>query len=684
MDKSAIRVLVIDDEAEVRHLLRQYLSNEGYSVDTAPTGEEGLDKLSVSKYNVVVCDIKMPGINGIETMERIKQHDPSIEVILITGYSSVTSAIESMKKGAFDYVKKPFKLEELDILIQRAVERRNTQMLLGLYEVSKLIFSTVRFDELLDKIIQLTGEVLGADGASIMLFDEEERLYVAAHSGLETDVASRTRVKMGEGIAGRIAAEKEPVILQGTIEDDPRFKGMKGKADIRSSIVHPLIIKGEVIGILNIKRTKGEDLYCEEDLKKTSVFASHIAMAIENANLYRELEAKVEELNRAYDDLQASQEQLVVSEKLAALGNMTAGVAHEINNPLTIVMGFTEHLMRSSGLPKEVGSILDKIHLSTVRCRRIIKNLLSFARAEGSEKRNLQILDILNDVKEFISHKMQLNNIELVTQFPDSLPLVNGNSDLLRQVILSIIGNAIYSVSSAGSAGRIVIRAMVDEGKIMLKFTDNGEGISEQNISKIFDPFFTTKKVGEGMGLGLSACYGILKDHGGCIHAESAKGEGAVFTVELPCTSRPPTQSGDYETTGERKFSRVKRILIIDDESFILDLYRDVLEEKEYQVETISDGREGLKRIMTGSHDLVILDWRMPGMDGKEIYRTVIERDPDLARKIVFVSGDTVNVDELDLLEHKERRFLSKPFKVEELMEVIRHFEEEQPVSSRE
>ena len=679
MDKTAIRVLVIDDEESIRGLLQEYLSTEGYMVDTADGGADGLEKVKAGGYNVVLCDLKMPEMNGIEVMERIRSHDESVEVILITAYGTISSAVESMKKGAFDYIKKPFELAELGVVIQRAVERRNMQTLLGLYEVSKLIFSTVKSEELLQMIVQLTSEVLGADETSIMLLDQEEKLYIAAHSGLDGDVASNTRLGMGEGIAGRIAMEKKPAVLHDNVEDYPGFEGVEGRRHVRSSIIHPLIAKGRLLGVLNIKRTKTEIRFTQHDLKKATIFASHIAQAIENAGLYRELEEKVEELNLAYDELRDKQERLLVSEKLSALGNMTAGVAHELNNPLTVIVGFTEYLVRSPELSQNMKSMLEKIHLSTLRCRRIIKNLLSFAKVEGTEKREIQVLEIIKDIVEFVSHEMKLNNIQLLADLPNSLPPVKGNSDMLRQVMLSIISNASHSILTTESEGRIVIEAMERDDKVVLRFMDNGRGIPEENLGRIFDPFFTTKKIGEGKGLGLSACYGILKDHGGSISAESAYGEGAVFTVELPALPASSQETEGPDSAGETRMTHIRKVLVIDDEDFILDLCRTVLEEGGYQVDTISDGREGLQEILAARHDLIILDCKMPGIDGKEIYHEVFARDPGLADKIIFISGDTVSLEELGFLEHKEKRLLPKPFKVHELLDTIAYFEQLQP-----
>ena len=659
-EKSDLRILVIDDEVNICEILAQYLSDCGHHVDVASNGEEGLSKMRGGAYNLVICDLYMPGMGGIETLERIKELDENIEVILITGHCSIESAVESMKKGAYDYLSKPFNLEELEILINRAVEKRNMHTLVGLYEVSRLIFSSLDTEEILKTVVDTSARLLAADDTSIILLDKSGRLHVAASSDHPRSEESNRRMAMCERVAEKIAASRHPVIINAAADGSPAA----------CSIIQPIVTRNAMLGFLNANRNRECAVFTEHDLKKTSILASSIGQAIENANLYSELQRKITQLNEAYSELQSHHDKLIVAEKLSALGKMTAGVAHELNNPLTVMVGFTEHLLGSGDMSDKSREILSKVNDSALRCRRIIKNLLSFARMKGSEKTDVQLVVILKDIREFLSQEMKVNNIDLVMKVPGELPAVHANSDMLRQVILSIINNSTHAITSAQRPGEISVTASSDSRNVLLTFKDNGQGISRDNLRRIFDPFFTTKRVGEGAGLGLSACYGIVEDCGGHIRAESTEGQGTTIYVELPVSASSASETRE-ETTSIVPEAASLKLLVVDDEEMICDLYGDVLRSHGYNVETTTNSNDGLERILRGSYDLIILDWRMPGMDGKEIYETVASQKPDFASRVIFISGDTVNIDQLRI---PNSRFLLKPFKVDELLETINSF----------
>ncbi len=674
MASKKARVLVIDDEKDVRDILSLFLSSEGYDVDAAVNGEHGIEKLNTQNADVVITDINMPGIDGIKTLERIKDVFSDIEVIMITGYGSIESAVECMKKGAFDYISKPFNLEEIKITVQRALEKSELQTLIALYEASKSIFSTVRLDELLKTIIDLTGKVLKADETSIMLFDEQRKLYIAESSGLDSEVIRNTRLALCEGIAGKIAKEKAPVIIGEELNNDPRFSDTESRGDIKSSIVHPIITKGKVFGVLNINRIQIGEPFTENDLKKATIFVSHIAQAIENANLYRELEIKIEELNRAYAELERGQEQIIQSEKLSAIGKLVAGVAHELNNPLTAVMGFSEFLL-TCDCSDEIKSHLMKIHSGATRCKKIIQNLISFSRDQKPSKVQTNVNNLLDDVIEISKFDIEKNNIVFRKEIAQNLPTILANPDKIKEVFLCLIRNACYSMSQKPGQRQLIIRTEQTDDFVSIDITDNGIGISSVNLKRIFDPFFTTKDVGKGVGLGLSTSYGIVKNHGGEIAVESDEGSGATFTVKLPFKKEPPAFEKEFVVIEKKKISQGKRVLVVDDEEFILDLCKSVLEKSGYQVTTIPDGKAAIKEIENNSYDVILLDIRMPGLNGQDVYSYVKNKNPQLAGRIIFSTGDIVSEETRNLLEETGNPHIDKPFNMDDLIRIVQDTE---------
>ncbi|HXG66369.1 MAG TPA: ATP-binding protein [Blastocatellia bacterium] len=249
------------------------------------------------------------------------------------------------------------------------------------------------------------------------------------------------------------------------------------------------------------------------------------------AGMYADLESKVEERTRQLKDLQ---QQLVQVEKMSAIGNLVSGIAHELNNPLTVIMGYTELALRrlkgTAADPKEV-KFLEDILAEAERCRRIVAKLLQFARPETPERRSVHINELIEQAVQLRSYEMQVSGIEVVREYDPSDPVIDADAHKLQQVILNLLDNAYDAIREAGRPGKIWLRTKAAEGKLTIEVLDNGTGISEP--ARVFDPFYTTKEVGQGTGLGLSISYGIIEEHHGTIRAENWA-EGARFTIILP------------------------------------------------------------------------------------------------------------------------------------------------------
>ncbi len=285
-----IRILIIDDEEGMRDWLFYELGKQGYSVVTAENGIEGIEKVKKERFDIAIVDIKMPEMDGITVLENIKKIDSDIEVIMSTGYGTMETAIESMRRGACDYITKPYNVEVITIVVEKAVEKQRLKEIIALYEISKAILSTIEFDRLLKLSINLTMKVLNSDSASLTLFNDEKNLYIAAASyNLKAGANKTTELNSENQIVSLAIKEKQPLLLNGDLNKIPRFKDIKGREGIKSSMVIPLIGKAEVMGALNINRIKNNEPFIENDLRKAGVFASQIALAVENAKLFKEL-----------------------------------------------------------------------------------------------------------------------------------------------------------------------------------------------------------------------------------------------------------------------------------------------------------------------------------------------------------------------------------------------------------
>ena len=250
-----------------------------------------------------------------------------------------------------------------------------------------------------------------------------------------------------------------------------------------------------------------------------------------------------DQLESTVDTLKTTQAQLIQSEKLSGIGEFVAGVAHELNNPLTSVMGFAELLKHTDTNPQHQKQ-LDMIHKSAMRCTKIVQSLLSFARRHQPERKLSSVNELVEGAVEFLQYQLRTSNIEVTTRLDSQLPKTMLDPHQVQQVFLNIINNARQAIEAHQPKGRISITSEHCGQNIRVTFQDNGPGIPEGHLSKVFDPFFTTKEVGKGTGLGLSLCYGIIREHGGTITVRSRPGEGAAFVVELPISTTVATASG--------------------------------------------------------------------------------------------------------------------------------------------
>jgi two-component system, NtrC family, sensor kinase len=372
------------------------------------------------------------------------------------------------------------------------------------------------------------------------------------------------------------------------------------------------------------------------------------------------------------------QQQLIQSEKLSAIGELISGIAHELNNPLTGVMGYAQLLQSRKDLDEKVKESLQKINSLALRCQKIVQNLLSFARKQKPERKLCNVNEILERTVDLRNYELKVNNIDVEHDLDRFLPRTIADAHQLQQVFLNLITNAEQAILEHQGRGKMTLRTRVDATgtRIVIEVSDTGPGIPESHLTKVFDPFFTTKEVGKGTGLGLSLSYGIIKEHGGNIFARSRLGDGATFVVEIPVIHRlhEEPQLPFQIVPPALKFEslvRNKRMLVVDDERYILDFFVEVFRHVPMRVDTACDGGAAMEMIEQNEYDVIVTDYRMPNMDGRQLFDWIRLERPALQNKIVFVTGDTVSAETRRFFEGNAARYLAKPFKIEEVKDVI-------------
>jgi two-component system NtrC family sensor kinase len=362
------------------------------------------------------------------------------------------------------------------------------------------------------------------------------------------------------------------------------------------------------------------------------------------------------------------QDQLIQSEKMSAIGQLIAGIAHDLNNPLASVVGFADFLAEVPNVPATIREPLTVVREEAERASSIVRNLLGFARKQDHQRRPTALKPLLDATFVLLRNQLMAQRVEAEIDIEPDLPMPDVDPNQIQQVFVNLINNAAQAIASTGRPGTIMVRARRWLDGVAIDVIDDGPGMSDALATQVFEPFFTTKAEGEGTGLGLSISQGIVKEHGGRIMLSSEEGKGSTFTVQLPLSTRSAAPSTNPCARGPGKRLRV---LVVDDEPHILHYMRATLEAWGHIPIVASDGEEALARATNEQFDLIISDLRMPRYGGREFYEELARRNAAMAERLIFSTGDTVRGDTLTFLETLDRPYLHKPFSLAELRSLL-------------
>jgi signal transduction histidine kinase len=675
-DPEPVAVLVIDDEAGVRDMLGEALRRKGYTVTEAADGDAAVERVRAARFDVALCDLKMPGIDGLETLRQIKEINPDIEIIIMTGYGTMENAIESHRQGAFDFLVKPVVMQDLLFSVGKALERRDMRERLGLFELSRTIFSTLDPDELYGRVLQSAIQVLRGDDASLMLLDENRNLHIALSTSLQQEILAETHLAIGERVAGRVAQQFEPVVINDDVGRDERFQGVVPLRRVNAAVVCPLVMRGELFGVLNINRVKSPDRYTERDRRNAMILSSLVALALGNARLHNELQARLRQLGD-------TQEEVIQTEKMTALGNLLSGVAHELNNPLCGVLGYAQLMQQDDPAPKMRKGI-EVIVREAERAARIVNNLLTFARREKPEKKPLGVNGVLLKTIERKAYDLKVSRVEVKADLDPKLPFILGDFHQLQAVFGNLITNAQQAMFETHGKGILTIRTERRGPLVTITFADDGPGIPRENARRVFDPFFTTKEVGEGTGLGLSVCFAIVREHGGTIRVGGQPGQGATFTVELPvaqpgaqeAAGAPADPGQDRGTAPAQAVASPgapgPRVLVADTQQHVQDVLVELLGGMGCRVDTAETGDGALAKIRKGNYDALIADYALPRLDGRALLEALRSEKPSLARRVIFLASDAMSPNLMEFAATSGSLLVGKPFDLETMRTALR------------
>ncbi len=530
------KILVIDDEQGIRELLVSELVRQGYAAESVRDGEEALGRLTQDKYDLVITDIKMPRVDGLQVLSAVKKASPETEVIIVTGYATVESAVQAMKDGAYYFIQKPFNLDELSVLIEKALEKSELKTLIALYESSKAIFSSLKLEELFPVMISLLRKVVRADEIALLLVDNMEQYYLAAASfPLVSHPYGADFMSLAERIHSPRQEADAPVIIRSPVAENPLMRNLFRAADLKSLVAYPLSLKSRNVGTLIVARTLNHSDFSSTDIRNLSIFVSQITQAIVNTKLYEKLEIKISELENAQRQLEHARRQLVLAEKMSTVGRMASGIVQRLSDPVNVMEGHLETLGTVSGCAAEGLSALKE---DVSRFRAIINNLLSFAATEGAPSAECDVNQLISGIPAPVEDDFRNNGIEFARNLSNSIPKIKGDGSLLQQAVVNMLINARQSFSdcaeAAGRQKKVTVSTSFSDGEVHIEVNDNGCGIEDAIIDKIFEPFFTTKNTERHIGIGLSIAYIIVERHKGNIRVSSTPKEGTSFIIDLP------------------------------------------------------------------------------------------------------------------------------------------------------
>jgi two-component system NtrC family sensor kinase len=529
--------------------------------------------------------------------------------------------------------------------------------------VAAAVSRSLDFEEVLEKSLAALTEVTGHELASFHLISPDgHSLILRGERGLSPRLREVNQVlPYGEGLIGQAAARGRTLVVRDVRTSPdllPAARPVVEAEGIRGFVCVPIRARDRILGTISLGR-QTPDPFSEEEVALLESAADQIGVALDNARLYSESRRQLEELRR-------TQAQLIHAEKLSAVGELAAGVAHEINNPLTTILGEVQLLLLSH-LGKEVQERLQVVSEETLRAARIVQNLLLFAGRYPPQRSLCQVADQLQRVLDLKGYHLHTDDIRIETHF-EPAPLVWADENQLQQVFLNIIQNAHQAMKTAHGRGTLVVRLRSPESGVRVEVLDDGPGISAADLPRIFDPFFTTKPPGVGTGLGLSVSYRIVTEHGGRLWAENRPEGGAAFFVELP-VGAPGPEVGSAPTLPPKSM----KILVVEDEAGVAGVLSGLLRRLGHEAEIAPDGRDALKRVEATPYDLLIVDLKMPGLGGRQFWEALRDKGSPLARRLAFMSGNARSPELTDLVREAGALALPKPFTFENVSALLRN-----------
>ena len=582
--------------------------------------------------------------------------------------------LESLQRANQELSKMALALQEHNRELTRKAKRFTF-----LHDMNTKMLPSYGLSEMLNVIVTSLREGFGVE-RGFMFMADGEREILEGKIWTDKDIEpqdlllsiARPGVVSGEGY-DKLDAEVTTTIEETSLAiKDSSWVGERITEIIQQNnlIVVPMVAQDKSVGQIVIDNRASKLTYSDKELEELLTFGSATGVAISRYKLQEKLNERSEELAAAVWKEELAREQLMRGERLASVGKMAAGAAHEINNPLAVISGRAQMLLKDEKNEKKAKA-LKLIVEQTRRASKILTDLMGFARPAMPKSEPTNVNFVIHHVLSMVENQLKLKNIECERKFAQGLPKILADKHQLEQVFLNIVLNAEHAMQQGGTL-TVSTTLSNAKDKVIIKFVDTGVGIPKESLSHIFEPFFTTKEEGEGTGLGLSMSYGIITSHNGAIDVESTVGKGATFTITLPValpvqeTSRETPEPPPKKKVPPSGKNGLASILVVDDEEHIRDLLSETLTVRGYQVQTAQNGLSAIEVLNERHVDLMLLDMRMPVKDGLGLLDQIKDRLPGLP--VIIVTGLASNEEVQEALQRGAFSCLRKPFEIDTLL----------------
>ena len=521
------KIFIIDDEPGILRLCQRLLERANYQVDGVVEPEKGLEILHEQQFDLLLVDIRMPGMDGFKVIERTRQMQPDIAVVIMTGFGTIETAIRALRQGADGLILKPF--EEGNALVkavQEALHERwqkqevaRLRTIRPLLTIAENLFSETRTEVLIELILRAIKSHLRSDHAAI--YQREAGESFIALLGSDGKALPEEHARAKAGIIGRADHWKVPIWINREGPGDAEFKALLDEYGFSGLICVP-VERGDGALVFTAARNKLEPGYQLVDVEMFGLLARQADVALENSHLYGELREYVRQVEQ-------SQRALIQAEKMSAVGRLTASIAHEVNNPLQAVQNCLHLSAREELSEEKRADYLGLAHEELDRLMNTVQRMLDFYRPGALQKQKTNIVDLIDKVLALLEKQLSTQGVEVIQDYEANLPELRVVSNQIQQVFFNLVLNAMEVMQEGG---KLSISAKVNGSHLWVEFQDTGPGVAPEIQDTIFEPFVSLNE--DGTGLGLSVSFGILTAHGGSLELVQNKKKGACFRVMIP------------------------------------------------------------------------------------------------------------------------------------------------------